>query len=163
MLTKNINYRRKHGYESSRDALFRSIIYLGTLFRWWAPLLRPGGCTIVDIGGYQIEASAHRAVCTLDHDLHGKIHHGQTTGRHSQRYAPAPYTVTEISPSRASALLTIRQTRPAIRQTRRTISTHIVNLVKKLDAYNALRTYSMLILERCAVQIEIYARYISFY
>lgn len=77
-LHKNINYGRKHRYESSRDALFRAS-YLGTLFRWWAPLLRLGGCTIVDIDGYQIEASAHRAVCTLDHDLHGKIHHCQTT------------------------------------------------------------------------------------
>lgn len=122
IFTKNINYSRKHRYESSRGPLFRAS-YLGTLFRRsrWAPLLRPGGCTIVGIGGYQIEASAHRAVCTLDHDLHGKIHHGQTTAFPAVR--GLLLTAIEISPSRASTLLAIRL---AIRQTRRTISTHIV-------------------------------------
>lgn len=74
---ENMNYSQKHRYESNRGMLFWAS-YLGTLFRWWAVLLRLGGRTIVDISGYQIEISAHRVVCTLDHDLHSKIHHGQT-------------------------------------------------------------------------------------
>jgi len=83
-------------------------------------LLRLGGRTIVDISGYQIEISAYRVVCTLDHDLHGKIHYDQTPGIPSGTWL---LIVTEISSSRASALLAIHL---PIRQTRRIISGHVV-------------------------------------